>query len=46
MYGTLEGVAGRNPVQNCARSMSPAPGKSASVRRRSARQRTSFSSVL
>jgi hypothetical protein len=32
MIGTLLGVAGRRPVQNCACAASPAPGKSCSTR--------------
>ena len=44
MMGTLLGVAGRRPVQNCACCVSPAPGKSSSTRRTMASQRTRFRS--
>src|SRR5256885_16017026 len=45
MSGTLDGVEGRSPVQNVARSYSPAPGKSSLTRRVSASQRTMLRSV-
>jgi hypothetical protein len=44
MIGTLLGVAGRRPVQNCACAASPAPGNSCSTRRTIASQRTRFRS--
>lgn len=44
MVGTLLGVAGRRPVQNCAWLLSPVPGRSYSARLTMASQRNRFKS--
>ena len=46
MTGTFDGVAGRRPVQNSARSGRPARGKISKARCTIAWQRTSLTSVL